>query len=277
MTPLQFEDKAGFGASNNWKRSLKHQGKVLAYWINRGLIKPCQKYCSCRLCRDASPSKMSATSPLPRRRGSSLSGGTPRNANLLKIKELSQGSPDDSDSGVSVTSYTKALKVDVSPGQGDELASTSSSSLASTFSAPNQDVGLPDYTTMVQEALFSLKDVTGDIGCSQMNILLYVLHKYSPREEIGSVNAKVKSALRFLSRLQMVKRVTLEGMEESDSDPEQEESPRDQEEESEAVSKGSGAQSEVKKSEVRVQSKTTKALEKVNTNRKEETKRETGQ
>ena len=230
MTPLQFEDKAGLGASHNWKRSLRHKGKAMTYWISKGLIKPCQKYCGCQLCRNPTPKKSTsaaaaaaaaAATSSPSSSSSPSSGVTPpQNLTLLKIKDLSNIS-DDSDSGISMESYSKALKVDVST-PADEITSTSCSSVASSSSVSNPpDSNLPDYTTMVQEALYSLKDASAGMGCSQMNILLYVLHKYSPKEEIRAVNAKVKAALQFLARMDIVQKILLDGVEESNSDLEE--------------------------------------------------------
>ena len=256
MTPLQFEEMSGLGASHNWKRSLRYKGKPLAYWINKGIIK--------------NSHAGSTSPPLHKGKNQGSSGPPspatnlimPQHTNLLKLKDPS----DDSDSGISVTSssFTKALKVDVSSSPpvtvapssssaasgspktpllpADEVASTASScsTITATTSSAAEDAGvdsnLPDYTTLVQEALYSLRDASSSSltsassplppppskGCSQLNILLYVLHRYSPKEDIRIVNAKVRSALRFLSRMDLIQRTGPDGVEEPESDLEEE-------------------------------------------------------
>ena len=77
-----------------------------------------------------------------------------------------------------------------------------------------------DYTTMAQEALLALSNHTGEAGCSQMNVLLYILHTYSPTEDITSVFNRVKVALRFLTRMGVVKKFSVDAAGESDSDDE---------------------------------------------------------
>lgn len=82
----------------------------------------------------------------------------------------------------------------------------------------NGDVKELDYITLTQEALLSLGQNGGECGCSQLNVLLYILNKYKPTESVQVVNDKVKNSLRFLSRMGVVDRISIDGNGEKSDD-----------------------------------------------------------
>ena len=80
---------------------------------------------------------------------------------------------------------------------------------------------LPDYPFMVREAIVSVTSAgtaTSQSGCSRLCILLYILNKYQPQEEVKIVNEKIKGALRLLSRMSVVD--TKDGVEEDEEEDE---------------------------------------------------------
>merc|ERR1719229_1870852 len=157
---------------------------------------------------------------------------------------VSSGSPNgngdtDSDSGISVDSYTKALKIDVgggnaasgaaslpppppppNPGTSAASATTATSKHSSPPTAATDAGSIaappshPEYATMIQEALCSLSESTsGAGGCSLLNVLLYILNKYEDADDgnVQVIHAKVKSGLQFLKRMGIIEKCGLNG------------------------------------------------------------------
>ena len=264
ISPVEFEEQSGRGASHNWKRTLKHNGKSVGVVL--AALRP----------KSSSPPPSSSSKKRP------LSPPTPTTASLpdgeegerlyeaLKracikprqnktvvtaaaASEMAKPSPssqhaslsssararvssgphadNDSDSGISVDSYTKALKIDVGGGGGAPTAaalpppppppqatSTAAPSSTAATSKPSPpappSVAAPDYATMIQEALCSLSDSTSDAGgCSQLNVLLYILNKYDGVDEgnILVIHSKVKSGLQFLRRMGIIEKCGANG------------------------------------------------------------------
>jgi len=74
---------------------------------------------------------------------------------------------------------------------------------------------------MVREAIVSVTSAgtaTSQSGCSRLCILLYILNKYQPQEEVKIVNEKIKGALRLLSRMSVID--TKDGVEEDEEEDE---------------------------------------------------------
>ena len=237
VSPTQFEVIAGRGASHNWKRSIRHSGRAMQHWIANKTLVQCPKLCSCKLCK--------AAGLVPDAKGNK----TPVRSIMNLIKE------NDTDSGISIESYSKALKVEVAdmpasatPAAAADLpapstvsgaqraenrmdvtetatvpsASTATNSASPVASGSSATQPMPEFITVIQEALFSLKEENK--GLSQMSILLYILHKYQPKEDIAIINTKLRSALKFLVRMDVVKKETKDGMESAEtSDLEEEE------------------------------------------------------
>ena len=109
----------------------------------------------------------------------------------------------DSDSGISVASNQQQLPLD------------------SSFESNTSSKVLPDFPSLIQEAIAHL-EVNGG-GCSRLNILLYILHKYEPTEEIHLINSKLKKSLSFLIRMKVITKSFLDGVAHSDSDDDDDE------------------------------------------------------
>lgn len=131
------------------------------------------------------------------------------------IRNLIQKQDCDSDSGISVSSCTKALKIDVDVNPTPNPSS------------PKQN---EDYTTMIQEALLALAELhkgaeDGQKGVSQMNVLLYILKHYKSGDDIATVNTKVKNGLKFLSRMGVIDKMSVDGGEPSQDESDVEDEP----------------------------------------------------
>ena len=93
---------------------------------------------------------------------------------------------------------------------------------------------IPDYTSMVREAITSISmavpnDLQGDTEqpihtekCSRLLIILYILNKYKPSEDINIVYTKVGTALALLERVGVIDKLRLHGHQDADSDLEEE-------------------------------------------------------
>jgi chromatin remodeling complex protein RSC6 len=258
VTPVELEEFCGRGASHNWKRTLKHSGKAVGVLIAQGKIKApvdektvtamlpdgeegeklyealklaCMANITAAATGVTSRDKNVVTAPA----AASGMSSKPQIPSALSASSLMANVADtDSDSGISVDSYTKALKIDVSgcnvdtptpqrphpplvlseeanaalkPTLAEAAAMLPSNTLLTPSTSPPPSA--PDYTTMIQEALCSLSDSTSETGgCSQLNVLLYILNKYQHVEDgdVAVVHAKVRGALRFLSRMGIVQK-----------------------------------------------------------------------
>lgn len=169
MTPIEFEKHAGKGAQHNWKRTVRsvfHNNRMLYYLIDEGILKTCQdpKHCKCSNCNTV-------------------------NCKASK-KEKSDKVPDkstqdtDSDSGISI-----------------EVSSVSEEVKEEPFTTQEQDKELPNYTMMVQEAIYALSN---EEGCSLLGIFLYILKHYPQEEHVTVMNRKIKSALALLKRMGVI-------------------------------------------------------------------------
>jgi len=144
----ELEALGGRGQSQHWKRSVKHRGKALHYWIARGLI-PAHRLRAGSEGGSCSPDEdgQNTRTPSPLQADENMSGGeshcsTPGGS----------ASTTGSDSGVSLSNQ-----------QADEQA---------------------DYLAMTQEALVALAKGNDNGGASQINVLLYILNKFKPKEEV---------------------------------------------------------------------------------------------
>ena len=94
---------------------------------------------------------------------------------------------------------------------------------------------IPDYTSMVREAIASISMAVPNHLCqvntdqsilaehsSRLLIILYILNKYKPSENINIVYTKVNTALSLLERMGIVDKHKLNGNEDADSDLEEE-------------------------------------------------------
>merc|ERR1712020_103080 len=92
----------------------------------------------------------------------------------------------------------------------------------STISPAVSDVALPDYTSMVREAIASVSMAVTE-GCSRFHIVLYILNKYKPSENINTIHTKVRTALALLRRLGIIDKMRIDGVgENTESDLEEE-------------------------------------------------------
>ncbi len=221
-------------------------------------MKICPKLCECSLCDNIKPGNTS-------RSGSVIGVSEEEDQPLNKakpsraIRNLIQKQDCDSDSGISVSSCTKALKIDV-----DVNVNPSSSS-------PKEN---EDYTTMIQEALLALAEIHKGAedqqkGVSQMNVLLYILKHYKSGDDIATVNTKVKNGLKFLSRMGVIDKLSVDGGEpiQDESDVEDETTETEVKTEEEVVKKEKKAESEKKKKSDEVQTSTPPKKKKVLTDK----------
>ncbi len=187
MTPIEFEKHAGKSAQHNWKRttrSITHGNKLLLYLIDEGILKACSdpKKCQCQPC------KLAKTSCVTKREKS--------------------GRDTDSDSGISVEISTNAS---ISPPNSEFKAENlESESQVMDLSSLEPVSAPPNYTKMVQEAIYALTSRTlepksGNPGCSLLGIFLYILKHYPQVEHVTVMNSKIKASLALLKRMGLVK------------------------------------------------------------------------
>ena len=262
ISPVEFEEQSGRGASHNWKRTLKHNGKSVGIVLaalrpklssppppastkKRPLSPPTPTTASLpdgeegerlyealkRACIKPRQNKTVVTAAAASEMAKPSSSSQHASLSSSARARVSSGphADNDSDSGISVDSYTKALKIDVGggaqtatslpppppPPQAASAAAPSSTAATSKPSPPvPASVAAPDYATMIQEALCSLSDSTSDAGgCSQLNVLLYILNKYDGVDEgnILVIHSKVKSGLQFLRRMGIIEKCGANG------------------------------------------------------------------
>ena len=108
---------------------------------------------------------------------------------------------------------------------------SNSSKLGISSTSPTSS--MPDYTTMVREAIASISMATlSDMGhnstpleiaenSSQLMIILYILRKYKPYEDINIIYTKVSTALSLLERMGIVNKLKTDNQHEDDSDMEE--------------------------------------------------------
>ena len=214
----KFEDVAGKGASHNWKRTIRYQGKTLHHWLQQENppVKLCAKACCCALCGSSNNAASAASAPANTHSEGSSGASTPV-VNHPAVKALKTASAaaaaavndSDADSGICMTNK-EPLRVDVGH----------------------------DYTTMIQEALLALSSAASG-GASILNVLLYLLNNYDlSDDDIDVVKTKVKNGLSFLARMGVVERLDSAGnpnSEESDLEEEVEVKREDEAKEEEEV------------------------------------------
>lgn len=167
---IEFEKRAGKGAQHNWKRtvrSVNHDNKIMLHLINTNVLKCCiDKNCKCTPC-------------ILSREGPSTS--------LAKDDKRDN----DSDSGISV--------------EISNSEATPSPVIREPLTTKEQEAPLPNYTVMVQEAIFALS--SGDQGCSLLGIFLYILNQYPMTETVEVMNLKIRSTLAMLKRVGIVNNI----------------------------------------------------------------------
>lgn len=195
MTPVEFEKVAGKGSRHNWKRTVKsitHDNKVMNVLLDEGIIKACQdpKTCQC------SPCKLSRTNGGPLK----VPEKTPKSS---ASSEKHHQRDTDSDSGISVEiTNTSASTLDL----------TSSKVSNEPLSTAEQDQVQPNYTLIVQEAIFALtsspKETGDNNGCSLLGITLYVLKQYPMlASDVQVTHNKIKTCLNLLKRMGLIKSI----------------------------------------------------------------------
>lgn len=206
LTPCEFRTKAKGSKSDSfmWKKSIKavEQKKNLAYLITEGQLKQCEKECSCPNCKIAAAHQQ-------KRRQSSGNGssGQQQMAPLnVSVDDVKTAKDNDSDSGISNVSSNKAAAATAAPPPAAVTASPAK--FTSTQLTSKEPSTLPDYPFMVREAIVSVTSGMppnlSSQGCSRLCVLLYILNKYKPQEDVCVVNEKIKGALRLLSTMEVV-------------------------------------------------------------------------
>ena len=119
---------------------------------------------------------------------------------------------------------------------------STSSNLGVSSTSPTS--AMPDYTSMVREAIASISMATlNDVehnstplkiaeNSSQLMIILYILRKYKPSEDINIIYTKVSTALSLLERMGIINKLKTNNQHEDDSDMEEEDHLRSRPEQS---------------------------------------------
>ena len=132
----------------------------------------------------------------------------------------------------------------MSPTPSTSRTSHDSNSFNLGVSSTSPTCFMPDYTSMVREAIASISMATlNDVehnstplkiaeNSSQVMIILYILRKYKPSEDINIIYTKVSTALSLLERMGIINKLKTNNQHEDDSDMEEEDHLRSRPEQS---------------------------------------------
>ena len=152
------------------------------------------------------------------------------NSVALSMQPSNVTSCNDISSGSNIQNIPETNSLSTTPCKSQLSKGVDTSDLATSSTCD----AIPDYTSMVREAIASVSmavpnDLQGNVEqrtlperCSRLTILLYILAKYKPAENINVIYTKVGTALALLERMGVIDKIGVCGHDNVDSDLEEE-------------------------------------------------------